>query len=296
MTMAKACKLRTLQWDNHTAGGLAVESRAEALQQALLDTEELVRTVRWAAWLDRPFLFNLQRNREACRGQGARCSRLLHELTRGAPRPWPLHTLQQARCNFQRAALAALEQPCAAEVQVRLRTRFFRWRLTIFPRTCSTRASRVLARLARLVPPRVLAAVLRLWWNGWITPRRFQQAERSCLFCGQVESVDALEHIMCCRVVWAFSGRFLRQLCPIGQAAHRRAAFLLIDHTAFQDDACLTLGAIRVAATYTIHNTLRTTAPSDPDTTVDMLAQAAKECVRGQGWASRCLDSVWNTN
>ena len=294
LLLAKACMLRTLQWENHAEGGLRIGDRAQSLRTALTATEEIVRRGRWAAWFDKSFILTLERNRQSCREHGVRCSTLLRTLSQGAQRPWPLRTMEQVRHGFQKQALAALQPPCAAEVHARLRMRLERWRLPIFPRRCVSRALQVLEHLAKLVPPRVHAAVLRLWWNGWITPRRFQQHAQRCLFCGLDECNDDLEHVSCCRVIWAFSRRFLRRDSPPGPAALRRAAFFLLDQATLQEEASLILGAIRVGAAYRIHNLLRTSTASFAAATIEeMLAQAARDCVRGHSRASRCLDAVW---
>ena len=55
-------------------------------------------------------------------------------------------------------------------------------------------------RLSKLVTPRVLAATLRIFCDGWCTHSRYQRS-RPCRLCG-LEDADNLAHIARCPRTW----------------------------------------------------------------------------------------------
>eukprot|EP00959_Pyramimonas_sp_CCMP1952_P054540 1140117-Pyramimonas_sp.AAC.1 len=60
--------------------------------------------------------------------------------------------------------------------------------------------------LRTATPPCVRAALLRTWFNGWCTGRRFQQ-QRACIFGCALD--DSIEHYARCPVVRDFARRRL---------------------------------------------------------------------------------------
>ena len=171
-----------------------------------------------------------------------------------------------------------------------MRSKLLRWEVPVFPRARAERALRLLPRPRTLVPPRVMAAVIRTWWNGWVTARRFQQRCGSrCIFgCGAGE--DSVEHYSMCKVLWAFSAGFLG-MQPAPHPAQRRAAFLLLDGTQVSD-CVLTRSAVRMAAAYFVHCRVRHVSASCA-AAAEMLPQAAREAVRGHPRATAALDGWW---
>ena len=69
--------------------------------------------------------------------------------------------------GVQKAARQALARTLPSAPEARMRAKLERWDLPLFPRLRAERAVAVTARLRKLAPPRVLAAVLRTWYNGW---------------------------------------------------------------------------------------------------------------------------------
>ena len=105
------------------------------------------------------------------------------EADLGANAPGP-HSCCQAKKlahEVQKAARRALTLTLPSAPEVRLRSKLERWALPLYPRLRAARAAAVTARLSKLASPRVLAAVLRTWFNGWCTKLRFQ-CKGSCVF------------------------------------------------------------------------------------------------------------------
>ena len=63
--------------------------------------------------------------------------------------------------------------------------------------------------LARLVSPRVHAAVFGAMWNRWCTVRRFQH-RGNCRLCQQQQTEDSIEHYAFCNTVREVAARRLR--------------------------------------------------------------------------------------
>ena len=201
---ALAAKMRVLHFEAEQSGGLKVDAQARRLDAAAQTSDHLNRLVQWAAWFDSAFCRQLRRARARCLAQGIRHEDVLHSLAGAAPRPWTTEVWLRIRRGYQRAITLLLTTDAGAEVHARLRQRLSRYELTLFPRARTLRGLAVLPRLAKLVPPRVHAAVLRTWWNGWLTTRRYRAAglpSGMCMFgcCGMLS--DAIEHYSVCPVV-----------------------------------------------------------------------------------------------
>ena len=158
------------------------------------------------------------------------------------------------------------------------------------PRLVADRFLRRIARLAGLVPPRVVAATFSTAWNRWCTARRFQKRDNACnhccLGCGGTAE-DSIEHYSRCRAVREFHTSFLNVhaewLLPLWLGVSRGQ----------EDDDMLACGAIGAFAVYTVTNaagfgTYHSTAEAK-----HALRQAAKEAVIGHAKASRILSTRW---
>ena len=62
---------------------------------------------------------------------------------------------------------------------------------------------RSLKLVGNVLPPRVWFALYRAWWNGWCTPRRFQQTS-SCCFCVSENGEQSLKHFAFCSTIRSF--------------------------------------------------------------------------------------------
>ena len=159
-----------------------------------------------------------------------------------------------------------------------------RWQLASYPRLRAQRAVVVINRLATLVPPRVCAAVLRIWLAGWCSARRFGSTG-SCVCCSLAGS-DSVAHASVCRALADFGSQHLG-LARHGIPDDRRLHFLLLESASQLCDSKLILGAIRVSAAYRVHCRLRRKGQDRGNREMVMraLAQAAKESVLGHAAA-----------
>ena len=286
---ALACKMRVYHFENMAHGGLKVFRRLDNLKKEVAENPWLGRAVRWKGWLESSFLQQLQSARDECASKGITHKDTLQAASGGAPRPWTLPTWLKIRRDYQKTVRTSLQGDVTAEVQARLRKRLDRFPSTTFPRIKTQRAMQVLTRLEKLVPPRVHASILRTWWNGWLTARRFQlttSADRCCIFGCAGGGDDSLEHYASCAEVWKFSKKYLGRAAPPGPPTARREAFLLLQPR--QEDRGLAQDALRVAAVYAVLNKVRNIQPPPShETTREMLPQALKEACQGHPFATK---------
>ena len=62
----------------------------------------------------------------------------------------------------------------------------------------ASKAAEFIADIKGHVPPCVIFAVLRTYFNGWATSARFQTIDKVCLLCFECDGVDSLEHYAEC--------------------------------------------------------------------------------------------------
>ena len=202
--------------------------------------------------------------------------------------------VRHARCRFQRVASEMLQNTQARYPELRMRRRLECWDLELVPRIRGIRAVAALRRISQLLPPRVGAAVLRTWWSGWCTARRFG-GRASCLFCG-ADNGDSVEHAGVCPTLAAF-GRDYLHLPYAGTLELRRRAFLLLDPRSQLSDITLAMGAVRMAAAYPEHCRFRRQRGVwGPAWARRALEQAAKQAVLGHTGAMRLFDSRWTAD
>lgn len=289
--VSMAARFRVYHREAHESGGLRVAAAVRRLRDLYRDTTYLLRGGRWRAWFLQAFVHNLKDAADEFERRGVTIATVEDSLGASAPQP---HTRQQARRirgGTQRASRATLVLRCPAAAAERMRHKLERWRLPLFPRIQAARAMTVLARLRRLVPPRVTAAVLRTWYNGWCTTRRFQSHSPCRFGCRLGE--DSVDHYMRCSRLHGVGKSALRL-----QVSHdmglRAVQFLLLEPAAALPDATLTRRALHLAAAYRLHCHCRREPPiiSD-DVLARALGQAAKEAAMGHAKALQVLDSTW---
>jgi len=210
---------------------------------------------------------------------------------RGTSSPFSRQQRRHPARGLQAACRRRLASRLAAVPEARLRRKLGIWSMDLFPRVRVARGLAVLTRLRRLVPPRVIAAILRTWYNGWCTARRFQQ-RAPCLF-GCQHGEDSVHHYARCRCLATFGERRLRLRRSSSPAALTRN-FLLLDPAADMDDATVTRRALLVAAAYRVHCRCRCLAPFASELAAfQALEQATKESAMGHARAARALDLRW---
>ena len=184
-----------------------------------------------------------------------------------------------------------LRRAAAPGYERRLRHKLDKLQLPVLPRVRVSRIQAVLKRLPRLVPPRVIAAVIRTLYKGWTTRRRFQQEGPCCFGCRLGE--DSEQHYAGCPRVQAFATRRMR-LRPEEEPRNRTTSFLLLDSASLLPDDTLTKRALVTAAAYRAHCKLRRLSPlRSEEEALRALEQAAKDAAAGHRNAMRVLDGRW---
>ena len=238
-------------------------------------TTFLYRKAVWRAWFGDAILFHLELAARHFENLGFGPA-AMRESIAGPAREGQDEAKRAAQIRrlWQRTGMQILlRQPNVSAANF-WRRRLERWQMGVFPRVRVIRAQSILSRLQDAAPPCVRAALLRSWFNGWCTGRRFQQP-RSCIFGCSYE--DSIEHYAWCPVVREFAWRRL----AIPHSLSGIAEFLLLDrdHRATPRDALIRL-AIRTAAVYRVHCRSRH-AEHATIPTAESLGMAALELVRG---------------
>jgi hypothetical protein len=275
-------------------GGLQIRSRAATMRRWLATSPQVARCGSWFRWFQRAFVLQLDDSRRACEAKGITQASVELALAKGVPRPYPKLVAIKIRKGFQRTTRAALQPTQHSGMAQDMRRKVERWRTPQFPRVRAQRAVRALQTLRTLVPPRVIAALIRSLWNGWVTSRRMQKATHDaggCIF--GCEAVDCIEHYASCIRVAEFARKWLRLPHP-PTPPEQLADFLLLDAAApAEDPARLTRKALRLAAVYHVHNWRRHRPSCTPAVATEALAQALREATLGHPGAMRCLESTY---
>ena len=161
-----------------------MQARVERLGRPGADHLSLAHTAWCAGWISRSFLHILSR--------AAGLSRM-RIREQAASADWT-----QRRAGWQCKMTSLFAGPSRGQAHRHLRRRLDRWPLAVLPGHRVDRATRILEVLGRRSVPRVQAALLRTWCNGWCTRRRFQQTGQCRLRCGTPQ--DSIEHYAQCSV------------------------------------------------------------------------------------------------
>jgi len=164
--------------------------------------------------------------------------------------------------------------------------------MALVPRLRASRAAAVATRLRRLVAPRVISAVTRLWMNGWCSRRRFQ-GHGPCIF-GCRYGEDAIDHYCRCTKLHEYGCSRLR-LPRAADMDQRAMEFMLLEPRSSLPDDRLVRRALLVTAAYRLHYRARHGQPvnADPEYLRRALNQAAQEAAIGHPRAMRILDTTW---
>ena len=207
------------------------------------------------------------------------------------PGEWSDAMATRVRRQFQRTLAARLRAVDNYSPHHRMRHKLARWWLPSVPRPTTDRILARLQRLGKLVPPRVVAAVLGSLWNKWPTARRLQ-GRAPCLMRCSSTAQDSLEHYACCPIVQGAAHRHLS--LPASQWPNALLEFLLCSPGILEaTDTHLTKRALLLYAAYSVTNTLRNMAGDMPREEIPrMLQQALWEGARGHRPAERVLMSL----
>ena len=172
----------------------------------------------------------------------------------------------------QRIAKRELRKRNTDSLAVFTRRRLDRWQIPLLRGWRTRRAFEVAQRLNGMVPPRIIAAIIRTWFNGWCTARRFQRRDLCIFGC---QSQDSIEHYCCCPVVADFGRRHLN----LEQGEHPLEQFLLLSGSLKHcRPAKLACQSAWIAATYITH--CRWTRRGGPRPTAETLGQIFCELTR----------------
>ena len=155
--------------------------------------------------------------------------------------------------SFQSALYRALRQrTMRTDLSSLLRQRLQRWAplLDTPIGIAARRGEIVIEKLKKEVPTCVPAALVRSWFNGWCTARRFQQWRSRCWLAEECAGEDSLEHY--CRCAWSWSGA--RSRLRVDDSRRQLGRFLLLEALP-QDE--LVLLALNLYAVYTARNCFR---------------------------------------
>ena len=110
---------------------------------------------------------------------------------------------RKLRTHTQRWFVIQLQSMDGYNLTEWLRTRRHRWRLPGFPGRNALLVAAQLARLRKMVPPRLRAATLSTILNRWTTDRRMRHVRKgacTCLLHCRDEAADSIEHYFRCPV------------------------------------------------------------------------------------------------
>ena len=238
---ALAAKLRVLEFEPH----LCAEERVGQLDA--WRAWPLYRHTAWNGWYENSFVRVLLRARAVASDLGVTsgtvrasvASRALNEPAR--------------RRLFQQRAYALCLRATRVDVEHVIRSKLSRFRINDPPPgILARRACSRLELCFSLVTPRVAIVLLRSWWNGWCTARRFQNRDARCLFGCSDSAEDSIEHYCRCNVVVDFARSRLR--LPMRISGSMRS-FLVLDSLCSNDE--LTLQLLLLYACYSATNVLR---------------------------------------
>ena len=287
-----AARLRVYRHEAAAQGGLPIRRWLLRLAAADHRSQHLARWAHWRQWHSSSFCHYLASAPRELAAAGVSGQEVRMRAAQASCEPITPRQVRRERKRTQRAAVELLRVRETRRPEVRMRRKLESWALQLYPRLRAQRALLVLPRLAAIAPPRVSAAVLRTWWSGWCTRRRFG-TRGPCVFCGR-HDLDSVEHASVCRVLAEF-GRDHLCLQYHAEPDARRLQFLLLEPASWLDDRRLLLGALRIAAAYRVHCKFRRHARAGDDRVFirQALAQAAREALLGHTAASAAYDSRW---
>ena len=158
-----AAKGRVQRFENEAHGGLNVAARVRRFRAVQNNSDFLGRFVMWSGWFDSGFLVRFAQATDDIRIADSR--RAQHQLLFGSTSADTV-----TKQLWQLTAVATL-RAAGHKAELHLRRRLDRWQLTILPGHRPIRFHRALDAIALAVPPRVLAAFLRVSFDGLPTCR-----------------------------------------------------------------------------------------------------------------------------
>jgi len=283
--IARVAKARVAMNENRPHGGLHIHSRQDALKSHLLHSEAgfcgALHAKLWRSWYSSSHSATLLGSLSELKRGGLNVPRLVQDLASSSKVPGGTLKIK----NLQAILLKSWRNP-RIEIRGIMLKWMKRWHTDQWDSNKVERALKVMARLEKLVPPKVRAAILRTWSNCWCTARRFQ-GEACCFFGCPWRKTDSIEHYSVCPWLCEWSLKNLH-INLVGSPQDKRRRFLLLnsDH---ESDHSLALLALSLAAIYSVHNKCRHGARTRQQERLNMLSQSLLDMAEGCRFSMRCV-------
>lgn len=290
--MCLAARTRLSTFEHSSQGGLGIGDKFKALDRAVRSVESFGRLQLWFSWFHDGMLPNIH---AAATELGKFDLSIRGLLVDSWPQGGDTDDTEKAlrqRKIFQKTVRGALFNARSFDRVERMRHKLGRWDLPGLPGRTAERCCRSLDVLRGCVPRRVCSAVLRTFFNGWCTGRRFQGGGSCCFACGAWPQEDSIEHYSTCAVVRDFARRRLN-ICPRYWSRGIFVALGLNYGSCSKDD--LTRRALLVYSVYKAHNLLRYKPLALGDSAIHLLSQFAVEGAMGNSAATGVLDGAFET-
>ena len=181
-----AAKIRVVRHENALHGGLLVRSRAARLLNDYSEDVNIAHIAWCKSWSGGSFFHNL--------------AEADHQFSSKLRTGHGIGVNLSRRENFQKRITPLFRTTDIGSSTTHFRRRLDRWTaLHTLPGRRLTKVGRVLEVLGRTTSPKVQAAYLRTFCDGWCTRRRFQEHAACAFGCGVGQ--DGLEHFARCRIV-----------------------------------------------------------------------------------------------
>ena len=205
---------------------LRADQLAQTTRAARRRTEELDIERRWSDWFNEGPPQRMEAVVKDWKSQGHTKDTLIERALGQAPRPVEAKRWKKAARSIQATAAKILRRKQWLRAGPKtLRKKLGGWNADVLPGHRVQRSVEAMRRLPRKTPPRIKAAVLRSWLDGWCTKRRFGSRGSKCMF-GCEHGEDALSHYTRCSKVWGFGCKHLHLDVPETPSGRTTAAML----------------------------------------------------------------------
>lgn len=198
----------------------------------------------------------------------------------------------RVRKGLQKATLKALKSAIKPDAIQRIRVEVERWGLSGQPGYFTPVIGRRMRGLAKLVNPRVHAAVFRTVRNGWCTHRRFQNRaseNNKCMFLCGGQAEDSIEHYCKCPVTMRVARHLMHLSYP-----DEAAMDLWVLNSGWLDSEDVMRGmALLIYGCYMACNNIRCKGISCSDQAFHCIAQHCRQGGMGNNKCMSFLDASW---
>ena len=277
-------------------GGDNIHARWHELRQVMSDTDYLPRVGRWHNWYRGSYCKVLIDNMQWLKSKGITRDKILSEVV-PSPSNDERADFLKAKKGMQRAALKALKAVVKPDATERIRHKIERWRNIPFgisglPGYFTPVIGRRMRGLAKLVNPRVHAAVFRAAWNGWCTHRRFQRrlsTSNKCMFMCGGQAEDSIEHYCRCPVTMRAARHIMHLSYPAELALD---VWVLNSGWWDSEDVARGLGLLMYGC-YMAFNSIRCKGVSCSDQAFHCIAQHCRQGAMGNNKCMEFIDTSW---